>query len=181
MPAPIAPPIETPRLTLRGHTVDDFADSAAMWGDPNVTRFIGGRPFSGEEVWSRLLRYAGHWALKGFGYWVVRERSSGRFVGEVGFADFRRALEPPLGDAPEAGWALAAWAHGQGFAREAVQALHAWGDEAFAGARTVCMIDPANAASIALAMKCGYLEYARSVYHDAPTILFERQASRSAS
>ena len=83
MPAPIAPPIETPRLSLRGHTIEDFADSAAMWGDPNVTRFIGGRPFSEEEVWSRLLRYAGHWALKGFGYWVVRERSSGRFVGEV--------------------------------------------------------------------------------------------------
>lgn len=176
MPASIAPPIETERLTLRGHVIDDFADSAAMWGDPQVTRFIGGRPSTEEEVWSRLLRYAGHWALKGYGYWAVRERSSGRFVGEVGFADFRRAIDPPLGDAPEAGWALAAWAHGQGFGGEAVRALMAWGDQTF-GARTVCMIAPENVPSIALAGKVGFREYARSVYHDAPTILFERRAA----
>lgn len=177
MPESIAPPLETERLTLRGHAVADFADSAAMWGDPEVARFIGGRPSTEEEVWQRLLRYVGHWAVKGYGYWVVRERSSGRFVGEVGFADFHRAIDPPFGDAPEAGWALAAWAHGQGFASEAVRALMAWGDTAFAGARTVCMIAPENAPSIALAGKVGFREYARSVYHDAPTILFERRAA----
>ncbi|MFN3524405.1 MAG: GNAT family N-acetyltransferase [Phenylobacterium sp.] len=183
MPAPVAPPLDTERLTLRGHTVEDFAESAAMWGDPEVTRFIGGRPFSAEEVWSRLLRYAGHWALKGYGYWVVRERGSGRFVGEVGFADFRRAIEPPLGEAPEAGWVLSPWAHSKGFGSEAVRALHAWGDKAFGGARTVCLIAPENAPSLALAARVGYREYARSTYHDAPTILLERgpQASFTAS
>lgn len=174
MPALVAPPLETERLTLRGHTPADFAESAAMWGDPQVARFIGGRPSTEEEVWSRLLRYVGHWAVKGYGYWVVRERASGRFVGEVGFADFHRAIDPPLGEAPEAGWALASWAHGQGFGSEAVRALTAWGDQAFGGARTVCMISPENAPSIALASRVGFREYARSVYHDAPTILFER-------
>ncbi|WP_374570165.1 GNAT family N-acetyltransferase [Phenylobacterium sp.] len=178
MPAS-APTLKTERLTLAAHTLDDFADSAAMWSDPQVTRFIGGRPFTEEEVWSRLLRYPGHWLLKGFGYWVARETATGRFVGEVGFADFHRAIDPPLGDAPEAGWVLAPWSHGKGFGSEAVSALMAWGDHAFGGARTVCIIAPDNAPSIALARKVGFREYARSVYHGDETILFERRAQDS--
>jgi RimJ/RimL family protein N-acetyltransferase len=54
------PTLRTERLILRAPTLDDFADSLAMWADPTVTRFIGGRPHTKEEVWSRLLRYIGH-------------------------------------------------------------------------------------------------------------------------
>jgi hypothetical protein len=104
--------IETPRLVLRPHTRADLDESAAMWGDPETTRFIGGKPYTREEAWARLLRYAGHWDLLGFGHWVARD-AAGRFVGEVGFADFQREIEPRL-DAPEAGWVLARWAQGQG-------------------------------------------------------------------
>jgi RimJ/RimL family protein N-acetyltransferase len=58
----------------------------------------------------------------GFGFWVVREKSTGRFVGEVGLANFRRDIEPSLGESKEAGWVLSPWAHGKGFATEAVRA-----------------------------------------------------------
>ena len=78
------PVIETPRLTLRGHRLDDFSDCAAMWADPIVTRHIGGKPFSEEDTWTRLLRYAGHWLLLGFGYWAIEEKDTGSFVGELG-------------------------------------------------------------------------------------------------
>src|SRR4051812_38006112 len=91
---PEAPPIETERLVLRGHQLSDFAECAAMWGDPQITRHISAAPFSAEAVWARLLRYRGHWALLGFGLWVAREKSSGRFVGEVGMADFKREIVP---------------------------------------------------------------------------------------
>ena len=50
---------------MRPHTLDDFLDSFAMWSDPEVIRYIGGKPFTREEVWARLLRYAGHWAHAG--------------------------------------------------------------------------------------------------------------------
>lgn len=106
---PVVPAIETQRLVLRGFRVEDFADSAALWADPDVTRFIGGRPSTEEESWTRFLRYLGHWSALGFGYWAVREKNSGRYVGEVGFADYRRDIEPSLGGAPEIGWVLAAW------------------------------------------------------------------------
>jgi RimJ/RimL family protein N-acetyltransferase len=62
------PVIETQRLILRGHRLEDFDALAAMWADPHVARFIGGKPATQEESWARLLRYAGHWRLLGFGY-----------------------------------------------------------------------------------------------------------------
>jgi RimJ/RimL family protein N-acetyltransferase len=168
------PVFRTQRLTLSPHRAADFADSAAMWADPQVARFIGGRPFSAEESWSRLLRYVGHWAVFGFGYWCVRETASGAFVGELGFANLKRELEPPFEGAPEIGWALAVRAHGQGYAREACEAALGWGETHFGRVRTVCLIDPANLASIRLAERLGYTPYARTTYKDHPTVLFER-------
>src|SRR5258708_19773253 len=91
-----------------------------MWADPSVTRFIGGKMFTPEEVWARLLRYAGLWSLLGFGYWAIEERTTGDFVGELGFADFKHDIVPSLDDRPELGWALASRVHGKGYATEAV-------------------------------------------------------------
>ena len=86
------PVIETKRLRLRGHRLDDFGDVAAMWADANVTKQLRDQPFTREESWTRLLRYVGHWALLGFGYWVVEDKQTGQFLGEVGFADYERDL-----------------------------------------------------------------------------------------
>ena len=174
-PMSAVPPIDTDRLTLRGHTLEDFEESAAMWADPLVTRYIGGKPLSKEEVWARLLRSAGLWSLLGYGYWVVRERETGRFAGEVGMADFHRDLVPALDGAPEVGWILAPWAHGRGFATEAVRAVLDWSDKHLEQRRTVCLIAPENPASIRVAEKNGFREYARSTYKGEDTILFERK------
>lgn len=176
-PTRAIPTLETERLTLRAHGLDDFAESAAMWADPVVTRYIGGRPFTREESWSRLLRYVGHWSLLGFGYWVIREKSSNRFVGEVGFANFKRDIEPSLEDTPEIGWALAPWAHGKGYATEAVRAAVAWGDMHFGPANTVCIIAPENGPSLRVAEKCGYKEIDRTTYKGEPTVLFQRRGA----
>jgi RimJ/RimL family protein N-acetyltransferase len=176
LPHAFAPRLETARLTLRGHRLDDFPASRAMWAEPLVVRHISGKPSTEEESWARLLRNAGHWLLLGFGYWLVEEKATGRFVGEVGFANFHRELQPPIGDRPEAGWALASWAHGQGFATEAVRAAHIWGDANFGGRSTVCMIAPEHTASIQVARKCGYRELTHATYRGSPTLLFERAA-----
>lgn len=173
----VVPTIETERFLLRGHTLDDFDASLAMWSDPVVTRHVGGRPFTADEVWARLLRYHGHWALLGFGFWAIADRTSGAFLGEVGFADFKRPIEPSFGDTPEMGWSLAQAAHGKGAASEAVAAAAAWGDAHFAHDRTVCIIDPENAASIRVARKCGFVEVRRTALRGSPTIVFERMRS----
>jgi RimJ/RimL family protein N-acetyltransferase len=176
-----APDLDTPRLTLRGHRLEDFDDSLGMWSDPVVTRHLGGPTFTREECWRRMLRYPSLWTWLGFGYWVVRERASGRFVGEVGFADFKRDLDPSIEGLPESGWVLATWSHGRGFASEALAAIHAWSGEHLPGDRTVCMIDTDNRASIRVAEKLGYAETARPTYKGTPIILFERKHGRTAA
>jgi RimJ/RimL family protein N-acetyltransferase len=171
----IARSLLTERLVLAVHAIEDFPESAAMWRDPEVTRFIGGRPFSEEESWARLLRYIGHWAALGFGYWTIRERDSGRFVGEAGFADFRREIEPGFDGAPEIGWALVPSAWGKGYATEAVRAVVGWGDQRFGKARTVCIIAPENEASAAVAARCGYVPVGPALYRGVETRVYERR------
>jgi len=171
------PILETPRLRLRGHRIDDLDACAVMWADPVVVRHTTGKPQTREEVWFRILRYVGHWALLGYGFWALEEKASSNLIGEVGFADFKRALDPPLGDTPEIGWILAPSAHGKGYATEAVRAVIAWGDEHFGSVRTVCLIQPENAASIRVADKCGYREYARTRYKENDVMLLERGAA----
>jgi RimJ/RimL family protein N-acetyltransferase len=178
-PGVTVPAVETTRLILRGHRLADFAACAAMWADPRVTRYIGGRPFSGEDVWARLLRYVGHWALLGFGFWAVEEKAGGGFIGELGFADFKREITPSLDGLPELGWTLSPSVWDRGYATEAVRAAVAWGAGHFGPTqRTVCLIDPENLASIRVATKCGYQELQRTTYRGQPTLLFARQAGQ---
>lgn len=167
--------IETERLWLRPHRVDDLTACAAMWADPAVTRYIGGRPFSQEETWARLLRYIGHWAALGFGFWAVEEKATGEYAGELGFADFKREIEPPIDGAPEVGWAFVPRVHGRGYATEALRAVLAWGDTHLASGRTVCLVHPENAASLRVAEKVGFRESQRTTYKEQPVVLLARQ------
>lgn len=171
----MTPIIETDRLVLRAHTADDFAPCCTLWADPGVTRFIGGRPSTPEEVWSRILRYAGLWQLLGYGYFLAIERQAGSVVGEFGLADFRRDITPPFGSTPEAGWAMRPQFHGNGLASEALAAILSWADRTVP--RTVCMIDPANTPSIRLAARLGYTQYAQATYKEHPSLLFARTAA----
>jgi RimJ/RimL family protein N-acetyltransferase len=166
--------ITTPRLHLRRHRLDDFASTLALWSDPAVTRYIGGKPSTEEECWSRFLRYAGHWDFMQFGYWVVEELGTGEFVGELGFADFRRDIVPSLAGTLELGWVLGPRFHRRGLATEGALAALSWADTHFPTTRTACIIDPENLASIRVAEKCGFREIARTTYKTSPTIVYER-------
>jgi len=145
-----------------------------MWADPCVVRYISGKPLTREDSWSRLLRYVGHWKLLGFGYWVVEDQQTGAFLGEVGFADFRREIEPSLEGTPEIGWVMATQAHGRGLATEAVTAAVAWGDVNLEAEKTACLVAPEHTASIRVAKKNGYSETLQTTYKGKPTLVMER-------
>jgi len=165
--------IETARLILRGYRVEDFPHVASAWMDPEVVRYIGG-PSTEEESWARFLRNTALWSMLGYGYWAVTEKATERFLGDVGFADFKRELEPSIKGAPEIGWVLARWAHGRGYATEAAQAALSWLQGALGPQRTVCIIDERNRASVRVAEKCGYREFARTQYKGASIVMLER-------
>lgn len=145
----------------------------AMWADPVVTRFLSTQPLSPEECWSRLLRYRGHWALMGYGYWAIEGWDTGDYVGDAGFANYRRQTEPQVEIAPEAGWVLARVHHGKGYATEAVQGILAWGRPHFGTGPLRCIIQPDHTTSLRMAAKCGFVPKRTVIYKGSPTILLD--------
>jgi RimJ/RimL family protein N-acetyltransferase len=172
---PLGPVIETARLRLRPHRLSDLDARTAMTGDEYVMRFFDGTQ-SREDNWARLMRYAGHWALLGWGLFVVEEKATGRFVGEVGLSDFGRGLGKDFDGVPEAGWILDRWAAGKGFATEAIRAAIEWHERSIGCTRQVCIIAPQNAPSLRVAEKLGFRAYDRRIYHDHDVILHERMS-----
>ena len=179
-PSPAVPIIETARLRLRRHHRDDLANCVAMWSDPNVTKFITGRASTEQQTWARLLSYVGHWALMGFGYWLIEERDSEDFVGEVGLADFKRDITPAMKGIPELGFALASRSHGKGYATESARAVLLWADTHLPYPNTVCLVSAVNLASLHVVEKCGYEMFEQQVYNEQPTLFLSRRAGASA-
>ena len=172
--SPIAPTLETPRLRLRGFRASDLDAQWASMTDPEVVRFLGGVPQSREETWRKVLASPGLWALIGYGYWVAERREDGAYLGQIGFADFKREMTPSIEGIPEMGWIMARQAQGQGYATEAVLAALAWADGALGAREIAAIISHDNAASIRIAEKGGFSEREEAVYKGEPILLFRR-------
>lgn len=168
------PELDTPRLRLRGHRLADFEPYAAMWADPEVVRFIG-PPVTRELAWTRFLRHAGLWHFLGFGYFAVEEKATGAFVGQVGFQDLRRAITPSIEGTMEAGWVIAPAAQGRGYAMEAMRAALAWADAAWPASRMTCIVEPGHQASLSIAARLGFVEFARAAGQGSELVLLERR------
>ena len=83
--------IETERLLLRPHMLEDFPALCALGASSEAMRYIAdGKPATKEESWIKLQRNAGHWSMLGYGLFAVFEKTSGAYAGDCGLADFRR-------------------------------------------------------------------------------------------
>lgn len=149
-----APQLETERLILKPFTPDDFAALKTCWADPEMLKLNGGEHPTSEAIWTRLLRYIGHWQVLGYGYWAVFEKATNRYVGSFGFQDAHRDITPAL-PYPEAGWTLIAEARSKGYATEGVAAILQWADRTFTSP-VCCIIDEENQRSRFLAERFGF-------------------------
>lgn len=171
-----APVVETPRLRLRGFRASDLDAQAASMADPAMVVHLGGTPFSREDTWRKILASPGLWAMLGYGYWVIERRDDGAYLGQVGFADFKRAIAPSIEGIPEMGWIMGADSQGQGLATEAVLGALAWADEVLGRREVVAIISHDNIASIRVAEKAGFSRREEAVYKGGPILLFRRPA-----
>jgi RimJ/RimL family protein N-acetyltransferase len=175
----MVPTIETARLILRKPHSDDVDNVCAMWADPAVTRYITHDPVTRRQSWMAFLYLVGHWDVYGYGGWVVEEKASGAFVGQVGFQKFVRDIDASRDRLPEAGWVLSPTMHGRGYGWEAVEATMAWADANLDAPSTVAIVNPENDASLRVARRAGYCELRHTTYATNPIILFERPRSVS--
>lgn len=174
------PTIETERLILRPHALEDFEAYHALWSNDAVVRFISGVASTREQSWGRMLRVAGMWHHMGFGFLAIEEKESGKFVGEAGFLEMKRDMQPVSTEGTlETGWALMPEAQGKGYATEALLALIGWAEVHFPSRPISCIIDPDNAASLRLAEKLGFGD-ARRTNYNGEVILLSRPGTRPA-
>jgi ribosomal-protein-alanine N-acetyltransferase len=145
--------LETARLRLRPFVREDAADHRRLYSDPDVTRYLGGGPFVGEEAERRSARtldhFIRHWADRGFGVWAVLDRTSGRIIGQCGLNRL------PERDDIEVLYALERAAWGRGLAGEAALVAVRYGFEAVGLDRIVAVVRHANAGSRRVLDKLG--------------------------
>lgn len=148
--------ITTERLVLRrwrapAHT----AALAAVNASPEAVRFLNrGVPFTPEQSRLQSERFAAHWDRFGFGLWAVE--AEGTVIGFTGLC--HPLWFPAYAHEVEAGWRLHPSAWGRGYATEAARAALAAADAHLELERVIACIDPANAASIAVARRVGMLK-----------------------
>lgn len=143
------PRLETPRLWLRGFTLDDLDDYAAMTGDSETMRFVGNGVHTRENAERSLEFILDHWERLGYGLWAAEEKATGRLVGRIGL------IEPLGWPGLEVGWIVSRARWGEGFATEAARASLDWGFATLPRDRILSLILPDNGASIRVAEKLG--------------------------
>ncbi|MCA8879491.1 MAG: GNAT family N-acetyltransferase [Rhodobacteraceae bacterium] len=141
------PCLATARLDLRPATLDDFPLWSEIFAAPDAGA-IGG-PLNAEGAWDEFCVYVAGWLLHGHGLWAAVRRTDERLLG---FA----LLGLEWSDRePEIGWIFAEEAHGLGYATEAAMAVRDHAAALLGPGSAVSYIDPANAASIELAIRVG--------------------------
>ncbi len=144
--------VETERLIVREWTLDDVDAAFAIFGDPEVTRYLpaGALKASREEMTATLHRVVGEYPqIRPMGFWAVVERASHLVVGA--------SLLRPLPDDPriEIGWHLARTHWGRGYASEAAGGVLAWAQSQLHVPDPVAVIVPGNTRSEAVAARLG--------------------------
>ena len=171
------PVLTTEGLRLRPFRESDLDAQAKCMGDREVVRYLGGTPFSREDTWRRMLTGPGMWAMRGYGFWAVEDAATGAWLGQLGFADFKRDMTPSIEGLPEMGWIFAPEAQGRGYAGEAAAAALAWADAALRAREIVAIIEPGNVPSIRLAEKTGFAEREEAAYRGETILLFRRRTA----
>jgi RimJ/RimL family protein N-acetyltransferase len=142
--------LETERLILRMFREDDFDDYAEIFGNPEITRYLGdGEPLSRFAAWRSMAFILGHWQLRGYGMWAVEERHSGVLIGRIGF------FYPEGWPGFEIGWALNRPYWGRGYATEGAKIALDYGFRDLEREHTISLISPENLKSIQVAERLG--------------------------
>ena len=166
--------LQSERLGFRTWSEADIELAMSLWGDPEVTRLIGG-PFSREQVQERLSREMATMQSHGIQYWPIFLLATGEYAGCCGLRPYKS--EEGI---CEIGVHLRKAFWGQGYAPEATQtameyAFHTLGVKAlFAGH------NPGNAASRRVLEKLGF-RYTHDEYYpptglDHPSYLLTVEA-----
>jgi [ribosomal protein S5]-alanine N-acetyltransferase len=155
--------LETERLVLRRLTMDDLDALAALYRDPEVRRWFPDGTRTYEETREELAWVIDVYYVRyGYGLWATILKETGAFIGRCGLLPWEIEGRTEV----EVAYLLDRTYWGRGLATEAARAI---ADHAFATLpvdRLICLVDPGNEASRAVATRIG-MTLLRDDYVDA--------------
>jgi RimJ/RimL family protein N-acetyltransferase len=148
-----APVLDTPRLSLREPTDGDAERLFSFYSDPETRRYWNTPPMEHPDEARVLIERARHSAAEDRAYrWALVPRGGGPILGMCGLSSLsfphRRA---------ELGYMLGRAYWGQGYMREALEAVLAHGFERLDLHRIEAELDPRNTASERLLAGLGFV------------------------
>jgi RimJ/RimL family protein N-acetyltransferase len=150
--------LKSARLGFRRWTAEDLPLAISLWGDPEVSRFLGG-PFSREKIEEKLAREIALMDACGVQYWPIFLLTSGEHAGCVGLQPYK--LDEKI-------YELGAHLHrvfwGQGFALEACKAVITFAFESLGAGELFAGHHPDNNTSRSILAKLGF-QYAGEEFY----------------
>jgi RimJ/RimL family protein N-acetyltransferase len=148
----IHPSIRTERLVLTPYDMRDVDELYRVMGDPQVMQHIGKGPLTRSEVRDVVVRVIVSWNKTGMGWWTIRLRENGYLIGQICLRAEKDVSEIAVGYGLDASF----WR--QGYTREALDAVVAYGLDEKSLRRIVATVRPENTPSCALLERCGFVQ-----------------------
>jgi NAD-dependent deacetylase len=160
--------LETARLRLHPVLPRDTGAIHRIWTDPDVRRFLWDDVVIAPETASEVTKAsAADFAARRFGLWTIRRRGD-----EPAIAGFCGLRSEGIGTGPELLFGLLPGFWGQGLAREAAQAVLAYGFGALDLPRIVAATDAPNERSARTLAALGMTLERRGDHHGLDTLFY---------
>jgi len=151
--------LETDRLMGIPITMEDYDDLYRLNTDPDVAKTMGGTRTT-KQTQERIETWIQSWKSKGYGVWVLREKTTGKFVGRAGLLDY--LIDGTL--ETELLYALMPDFWNRGLATEIGKRIIAYAFEEIGLEELVCFTLHENKASQRVVEKLGF-QYEKDIMH----------------
>lgn len=141
------PTLETERLVLRAPKPSDFPSYVAFRTSDHA-KGVGG-PYTEVQAYSHFCELVGHWMFRGYGRWIVADKTDDTPLGVVGI------FHPADWPEPEIAWSVFENAEGKGIAFEAAQAARKYAYDVVGLNTAISFVMPENTRSMSLAKRMG--------------------------
>jgi RimJ/RimL family protein N-acetyltransferase len=151
----------TDRLVLRHLAPADIDALGVIQADPEVMRYVSGRPLSRDETAAQVDRIVAYQTALGFSLWSVVDHATDALLGRAGL------LVQIIDGVPEVevAYLLARASWGRGLGTEVAEAVVRHAREVVGLRRVVALVHPANVASARVVTKLGFAKEHRIEWH----------------
>ena len=161
--------LSTARLRLVPFDDSHLDGLNALNGDPEVVRYLSGKPETREETLAAIQRVKARWAEWGYSWWSFFEHGSGEIIGAGCIQHIGRDAANPL----EIGWRLRQDRWHRGLASEAAVTMASFAFDTLNGPLLTSVCHPDNTPSARVMQRLGMRYRGIERWYDMDAVTYE--------